>query len=112
MKITFKRSGKVVELVDEYGPEQAIRSAELADIPAEPSYAETLLLNISSVMVAVKTVDGKTIEEISGNAVKARDMLVAFRRSFTEGEWRSLVKTINETFDLDPNPEEVEIATS
>ena len=95
---------KVVTVVDEYGPEQSIRSAELAGVPAEMSYADSMLLNIASVLVVVTEVDGKTIQEITGDAVKSRDLLLNFRKAFDNAEWKQLTEAIGEVFALDPKP--------
>jgi hypothetical protein len=111
LKIKFK-GGKVVEIVEEYGPEQNLRAAELADVPAEMQYSDSLILNIATIMVAVKTVDGKTVEDLVGDKTKARDMLLQFRKAFTDGEWQGLAKAINEVFPSDPKPEAYEVLTS
>lgn len=95
-------SGKKVKLVDEYGPDQTLRAAELSEAPARMSYAQSMLLNIASVMVAVVDVDGKGIDAITGDAVKAKDLLMAFRKHFTEAEWDQLDTAIAEVFPADP----------
>ncbi len=111
MKVNFK-TGKVVELVDEYGPEQTLRAAELADVPADMKYADSLILNMATIMVAVKTVDGKTAEDLCGDKVRARDMLLAFRGAFTDSEWLGLAKAIGEVFPQDPKEASYEVVTS
>jgi hypothetical protein len=98
MKITLG-SKKVVEIVDEYGFEQELRAAELAEAPAEMTRAESMLLAVATVLVAVKSVDGKSIEEVTGGALEAKAMLVAFRKSFTDGEWAQLLAQTNKVYE-------------
>jgi hypothetical protein len=101
-------SGKIVETLDEYGPEQSIRAAELADAPAEMSLAQSMLFNIATTFVVIKSVtdvDGteKTPNDLIGNAVRAREILLTFRKSFKDAEWTDLHEAMKELFDA-PKP--------
>lgn len=95
-------TGKTVELIEEYGPRQEMRAAELSKVSAQMDGAESLLLNYASVMVAVKTVDGKTIEDLTagdGGAVSEKEMLLRFREAFTKGEWSQLNEAFDQVFE-------------
>jgi hypothetical protein len=99
MKVKLS-TGKVVEISSEYGPRETLRAAELASVPADMSLADQMLYNIATIMVVVKNVQAKddpepkTIEDLIGKNVESRDMLLAFREAFTNGEWQSLAKAI------------------
>lgn len=99
-KITLS-TGKVLEVADEYGPEETLRAAELADVPADMSYADTILFNLATVVVAVKKVDGKSLEDLAGKATRARDVLMAFRKVFADSEWKELTAATSELYKLD-----------
>jgi hypothetical protein len=97
-------SGKIVETMDEYGPEETIRAAELADAPAEMTLAQSMIFNIATTFVIVKSVteaDGteKKANELIGDAVKPRDILITFRKSFKDEEWADLHAALKELFD-------------
>jgi hypothetical protein len=97
-------TGKTVGIIEEYGFDQSLKAAEIAEVPAEMSYADNVLLNIAAVLVAVTDVDGKPLEEVTDGAVKSRDMLIKFRKAFTDKEWKALEEAINEVYPDEKKP--------
>jgi hypothetical protein len=102
-------SGTVVEVADEYGTRQSLKAAELADVPADMRQADAMLLNIASVFVAVKSVTPKpteaepepkpkSVNDIIGDAVTSKEILLSFRDAFTDPEWNQLTKATNEIY--------------
>ncbi|MBO9542705.1 hypothetical protein J7643_19120 [bacterium] len=95
-------TGKIVDIVDEYGFDQELRAAELSEVPAVMTYADTILLNIASVMAAVTKIDGKGIQEVTGEAVRSKDLLKSFRKAFNDAEWKQLDKAFEEVYAKGP----------
>lgn len=120
MKVKLK-TGKVVEFVPEFGPGEYIKAAELSGVPANMSYAEDLLLGIATVMVAIVGVRDqvkpaevdpetreeiapaqlgpvKTVQDLNGNAVDTKTMLLNFRKTFTDFEWNQVQHAFGKVF--------------
>lgn len=121
MKIRLK-TGKHVTLAEDYGPEQYLRAAELSGVPAQMTHADEQLLAIATTMVVVEGVQEeiepakvdpqtkqvtekaklgpvKTIQDICGDAVATKDMLLSFRKSFSNLEWAQLQNAFDKVYD-------------
>jgi hypothetical protein len=101
MPIVTLKSGKRVRMIPEFGPSQSLRAAELADVPARMSLADSMIFDVASTMVAVDEVDlaipGESppkgfqkMDDLLGRSVSPKEVTSTFRSLFTDLDWRQL----------------------
>jgi hypothetical protein len=95
-------TGKVVEILPKRDVGTEYRALKLCGAKAATdggeatiSLAENLLTEIAYTFVQVVEVDGKKAAEI-GTGVEGDEILISFRRHFTDGEWAELKAAIDE----------------